>query len=361
MRFLFRADASVAIGSGHVMRCLTLAARLMALGGDVAFICREHAGHLCDSIEKSGFSLLRLPVSGCAGLDAGPQLRHAAWLGSDQRSDAQDVLQALGGGKADWLIVDHYALDWRWESLLRSHVGHIMAIDDIADRRHDCDVLLDQNLFPDMATRYRERVPEQCRQLLGPQYALLRDEFGVARQCVTEKDGTVKRLLVFMGGADAANATGLVLDALQLLDRGDLAVDVVVGGSNPHAGVIRQRCTETAGWRCHVQVSNLAEFMLRADFAVGAGGVSTWERCALGLPSAVIAVADNQTPIAREAANRGAAFFAGELHDLDSQILAALLSEKLDAGAALRAMSHCALRLVDAEGAGRVAQIIWHL
>ena len=344
------------------MRCLTLADSLRERGGEVAFICREHAGNLCDHIVKSGFAVYRLPVLPPQEKDAeqNAPLAHAAWLGGDQASDMQAVRRVFAEtGPADWLIVDHYALDFRWESALRAYAGKIMAIDDLADRVHDCDILLDQNLYADLEKRYQQLLPANCEPLLGPKYALLRREFAAARQRLPIRDGSIKTVIVFMGGADADNATAMVLDALQLLNRSDISVEVVLGASNPHVAAIRQRCDGLPHTRCHVQVANLAEFMLAADFAVGAGGVSTWERCALGLPAMIIPVAVNQVAIAREAANCGAAFFAGELTGLNKYRLAELLCDALANAAALQAMAQKASRLVDAYGAGRVAQRIF--
>jgi UDP-2,4-diacetamido-2,4,6-trideoxy-beta-L-altropyranose hydrolase len=358
MKVVFRADASINIGTGHVMRCLTLAGLLKELDTEVMFICREHTGHLCDFIAKLGFPVINIPVidTGVRPTDVNP-LRHAAWLGASQEADAYASMQALKQiDKANWLIVDHYALDWRWESLLKTYAAKIMAIDDLADRIHDCEILLDQNLHKDMEFRYLHLVPGKCRQLLGPRYALLRPEFIVARQKLIARDGKVKRILVFMGGADAGNTTSMVLDALQLLNRPNIHVDVVLGGSNPYAEAIMQRCSELANMSCHIQVSNLAELMLKADFAIGAGGATAWERCALGLPSIAIAIAENQTAIAKEVANRGAAFFAGELKNIDKHRLAALLRDKLEASDELTAMSRRACKLVDANGTQRVAQ-----
>ena len=163
-----RVDSSSQIGSGHVMRCLTLSDNLRERGADVVFVCREHVGHLCGFIEEKGYRVQRLPapVDVCTGLDWN---RHASWLGVSREQDADETLEVLrGGGPYDWLIVDHYALDQKWEQCLRPMTRWLMVIDDLADRSHDCDLLLDQNYYPDQDRRYESRVPNGCEKLLGP-------------------------------------------------------------------------------------------------------------------------------------------------------------------------------------------------
>ncbi|RME63691.1 MAG: UDP-2,4-diacetamido-2,4,6-trideoxy-beta-L-altropyranose hydrolase, partial [Alphaproteobacteria bacterium] len=170
MRAAFRVDASRAIGTGHVGRCLTLAAALRDAGGDALFLCRAHDGHLNAKIEEAGFPVLSLPKRN----DTDDDLAHSHWLGATQADDAKASIAALAGHRIDWLVVDHYGLDARWESALRRHAHRILAIDDLADRSHDCDLLLDQNFFLDAASRYDGLLPDHCRPLLGPRYAVLR-------------------------------------------------------------------------------------------------------------------------------------------------------------------------------------------
>ena len=233
LKVVFRCDASILMGSGHVMRCLTLANELREQGADITLICRKHPGHLFDLIESSKHRLLRLPF---AATSATGKLAHAHWLGATQEEDSKQTVEALKTiERVDWLVVDHYALDVEWEAAIRSYTKHIMVIDDLADRVHDCDVLLDQNLHrAEMETRYEKLIPPQCKKLLGPKYALLRPEFKKARSNLKVRDGSVKRIFVFFGGSDPTNETGKALQAIQQLGRTDIAIDVVVGSTNPH-------------------------------------------------------------------------------------------------------------------------------
>lgn len=198
MRVAFRTDASVDIGSGHVMRCLTLAEKLRQKGAEVAFICRQLPGHGIDLIRSYGFSVSVLPPP---SMQQNPAEQTSHWLYVPWQQDAEQTHQVLAtAGHWNWLIVDHYGIDAAWEEYQKSVVSQIMVIDDLADRVHSCDVLLDQNLYTDMESRYSNKVPVECQQLLGLRYVLLRDEFIKQRENLKAGDGSVRNILVFFGG-----------------------------------------------------------------------------------------------------------------------------------------------------------------
>jgi len=341
MSVYIRADSSLEMGSGHIMRCLTLADRLREEGAAVSFISRMLPGNSIALLEQGRHPVARLPFPGGTGAGNSPQLpAHGAWLGTDIATDAEETLEILRPAKrCDWLIVDHYALDVGWEKKMRPLAGKIMAIDDLADRRHDCDLLLDQNLFDDMQSRYAGLVPQRCRRFLGPRYALLRPEFLRARKEVPVRDGRVRRILVFFGGSDATNETEKALQALSRLSRPDLALDVVVGAGNPNGARIRELCRLLPDAAFHCQVDNMAQLMVRADLAVGAAGGTAWERCFLGLPALMVAVADNQYQPARAADRNGLAFLLGRQSEVSVESLAAALERVLSDPEALREMA----------------------
>lgn len=302
MEIAIRTDASIQIGTGHFMRCLTLANGLKKRGAKIRFVSRHLPEHQRGLLVESGheFVLLDNAPSGMP-LD---ELAHAHWLGVSQEQDAEDSIRALSDGTWNWLVVDHYALDVRWESMLRQSSKKILVIDDIADRQHDCDILLDQNFYSDMEARYIAKVPVQCQLLLGPRYALLRDEFRQLHKQIEPRSGPVKRILVFFGGVDADNFTGRAIEALSENDMSGLHVDVVIGSQHPYREQIKITCAQY-GFICHVQTDKMAELMAMADLAVGAGGAATWERCCLGLPSLSICIADNQQKQIADAAQEG--------------------------------------------------------
>jgi UDP-2,4-diacetamido-2,4,6-trideoxy-beta-L-altropyranose hydrolase len=356
---VIRADASVQIGSGHVMRGLTLADALRERGAEVHFICRDLPGHLGGVLADKGYPVHWLPAAVADGAAIPAHTAHSAWLGAPWELDAeqtQAVLAALGN--VDWLIVDHYALDRAWESRMRPLVKRIMVIDDLADRPHDCELLLDQNLYEDMEQRYGGLVPADCRLLLGPRYALLRPEFLEARKTLRQRDGVVRRMLVFFGGADPSNETAKALRAIQRLERPEIAVDVVVGATNPHRAEIEALCAELPNASFHCQVAHMAELMARADLAIGASGVSTWERAALAMPSLLIAVAENQRRVAEDLAVAGGCLYLGQAETVTVDHIQQLLTFLCANHFLARAIGVRASEFVDGRGVERVARLV---
>lgn len=291
---VFRVDASVLTGSGHVMRCLTLAEGLRNAGAAVVFMTRPHKGNLNALIQNKGFELYELSQVSQDYAENATRDEYAAWLGATQEADASETIDILKDKQPDWLIVDHYAVDECWEKLVRPYAKKIMVIDDLADRKHDCDVLLDQNYVSGYQRRYIGLVPPSCTTLLGPDYALLRKEFAEARKSLKPRDGSVKRIFVFFGGVDHGNMTGNAIEALSAPEFSHIYADVVIGAANPHRDTIATAIEQCPLATLHVQVENIAELMSMADLALCAGGSATWERLCLGLPSLVVTVADNQ-------------------------------------------------------------------
>lgn len=294
MNIIIRTDSSVHIGTGHVMRCLTLADELRKNGANIEFICRKLEGNIINIIENQGYIVNILPKP---EQNENELTGYTKWLGVKWEIDAEQTKAILKSkNKIDLLIIDHYALDIKWESQLRNFTKRIMVIDDLANREHDTDILLDQNYVENMATRYDKLVPPFCKKLLGPEYVLIRPEFYEVRANLRERDGTIKRILIFFGGSDPTNETTKAIKAVEKLNRPEIEVDVVIGASNPHKKEIKKSC-DNLSFNYHYQVNNMAELMAKADLAIGAGGATTWERCFLGLPSICIIVADNQKEI----------------------------------------------------------------
>lgn len=364
-RVAIRADASTVIGSGHIMRCLALAAKLKASGAEISFICRELPGNLCDTIsDRWGFPVHRLPHNpGRTPLtahDVSDNSAHAAWLGTNWQDDAAQTAMAISSqfASADWLVVDHYALDARWEAAMRPTARHLMVIDDLADREHDCDLLLDQNLHRDVSTRYENLVPSHCRRLLGPRYALLRQEFREARTRMRVRDGVVRRVLIFFGGIDANNETSKALEAMMSLDRPDIDLDVIVGATNPNLEHIRSICTAMPRARLHHNPGNVSELIGSADLAIGAAGATSWERCCLGLPSFVISLAMNQESIACALDDDGLAIYLGIHTEVTAGTIAAAVEDLVCNSDRVKEMGVRCAALVDGHGTERVVRAL---
>ena len=304
-RILIRCDASLLIGSGHVMRCRTLARELQRHAAEVWFLCRRQPGDLINLLEPE-FAVLALPeqpLARCDGLE-GRDL-YSGWLGCTQEQDAAQCLEVLakaGINSASWIVADHYGLDARWEAQLLAGLAgsdaapkHLV-IDDLADRPHQADLLLDQNFFGEATEqRHQDLVPPQCRQLLGPHYALLGPEYTQLHPLVVPRT-ELRRVLVFFGGVDPDNLCGRALEALMDPALADLAVDVVLGLQSPHRQAVAELVASRPHTTLHGPLPSLAGLIARADLAIGAGGATTWERACLRLPSLVVAIAANQRP-----------------------------------------------------------------
>lgn len=331
-----RADASSLIGSGHVMRCLTLAHRLSKeQNAKVIFIMRKLSGNLIDLVRKQGFDLLVLPPA-----DQDYELEdYGLWLTVPMEVDAQQTIEVLQHylqehccDVADRLIVDSYALDEQWEQALRPYCREIMVIDDLANRRHDCDILLDQNFYLNKDVRYVGLVPEHCKMLLGPEHALLREEFYDVKKHLRKRDGTIKNILVFYGGSDLTNETEKAIKALvQLHDEGyNFTADIITGVSNSRREKIKHLCSKYHFFHYYCQVSNMAEFMNKADLMLGAGGSTTWERLYMELPALVTAVAENQIQGCRDCSQAGIIEYLGINDDVRVDTILEALHKKLD-------------------------------
>jgi len=351
MNVAIRTDASQQIGTGHFMRCLTLADALKQSGVQIRFICRDLPAHLQAMLVARDMQLALLDAPADSALSG--DLPHSHWLQTSQADDAEATLQALSGQTWDWLIVDHYALDARWEIPMRASVGKIMVIDDLADRHHDCDILLDQNFYTDMNERYRGKVPEHCRLLLGPRYALLREEFLQLREQIKARTGPVKRILVFFGGVDADNCTEIAIDALANIEQKGLQVDVVIGALHPYRLKIEAKCAEY-GFVCHVQTERMAKLMAMADLAIGASGSTSLERCCLGLPTLMVSIADNQTNIATAQHSYESGVYLGLLNTLSETLIKQEVLIFIKDKEKLQRLSQRSLSLVDGWGVVRV-------
>lgn len=359
MRVLFRADASLEIGNGHVMRCLTLAGALRELGVHCQFASRSHPGHLLDRVRRLGYPVLALPASGPGTGDeedpGGPLPAMASWLGASWREDARQVQQGLGGTSFDWLVVDHYALDARWEQAMRPWARRILAVDDLADRPHDCDLLLDQNLGRSPGD-YQALVGGDCQVLTGPRHALLRPEFAALRPYSLARRAAprLRHLLLSMGGVDSEDVTGRLLDALRAcaLPEG-CRISVAMGPNAPWRDRVREQARRMP-WPTEVlvDVQEMARLMADSDLALGGTGGTAWERCCLGLPTLGMILADNQRTAARalEAAGALVLLRDREGFPLDLPETMARITPE-----ALKAMQASCMDLTSGEGARDLA------
>ena len=360
MNVVFRVDAAVHIGTGHVMRCMSIARALKLRGVVSTFIMRDHLGHLKSFVEGEGFEATLLPAPQDTP-DTTGQCGHAAWLGVDWQTDAEQTMQACGSKKVDWLIVDHYGIDQSWEAALSAVANRILVIDDLADRGHLCDALLDQTYLRDEAA-YASLVPRQCRLLVGSAFALLRPEFAALRQVSISRrqlPADSFKLLITLGGIDQYNVTTTTLQALQTASLpSNTELTVLMGTQAPWKADV-QAFARSMKWPTHVIVGadNVGELMASSDLAIGAAGGTSWERCCLGLPTVMLVLAENQSEIAVKLRDALAVSLIPQLADLPS-VLPNLIERLVTDRKLLGEMSDHAARIVDGRGIERVVNYL---
>lgn len=352
MNVFIRADASLQMGTGHVMRCMTLARMLRQRGITVSFVSREIPGHLCDYVEEEGFAVCRLPRESAQSMAMSYTPDYARWLEATPVQDALETGRTMAASNlpVDWLVVDHYALDRNWEQVMRVFVRNIMVIDDLANRQHECELLLDQNPYENLETRYDGLIPAHSVKLLGPAFALLRAEFQEVRRSIKARSGMVERILIFFGGSDLSNETSKAIDAIVMSWREGLSVDVVIGRNNRNREAIEAAAAQLPTAKCHFNVKNMAQLMIEADICIGAAGGTTWERCCIGLPTMVVTVADNQMEATRWLHENNILYFIGEHSKVSAKDVAETIDLFCSNSNLVRQYSENSMSLVDGMG-----------
>jgi UDP-2,4-diacetamido-2,4,6-trideoxy-beta-L-altropyranose hydrolase len=335
----FRVDASAAVGVGHFMRCHRLAVALLRLGASVKFVMRQATFGSLESLAAAGIDVA---------------LDRAGTAGPDVDDDAAWTRGAIGDIKWNWLVVDHYNLDHRWESAVAAHADRVMVIDDVADRAHVCDLLVDVNAYQEPERRYVGLVPESCALLLGPKYALIDDEFAKRHRQSRVRTGPVTRVYVGFGGGDQDDYTGRAVEGLAALTGQSWDVDVVVGGAYPYRDRLVERC-RALGFALHVQPPSMASIMAAADLAIGGGGSMTWERSCVGVPTLAFVMAENQRLVVTDGAALGLLYAPDASSDVIDTVTRHVRC--LAENEALRTrLSRTALNLVDGLGVSRVVR-----
>jgi len=364
MKIGFRADASTFIGTGHVMRSLTLALELRSRGAICYFVCQDLEGNINELITDQGFEVRTFSlttVNTNEGLISKQSKEKPISVNVNSshlwREDAHMTKISLGETYLDWLVVDHYSLDFRWEKLLRKNYDRLMVIDDLANRVHDCDLLLDQNFYSNTGDRYLGSVPDRCVLLLGPTYSLLREEFVKTRNKKRYFTDGIKNILVFFGGSDPTNQTRLALEALLDCDLFGIDIHIVLGSAYSYKEELRNLVKSLSNIFIHEQINNMAELILNADLAIGAGGATTWERCYLGLPTLTVITAANQSETSQDLAQLGAIRILGFHTQLDVDDYKSAIIEMINSPDLLQDMSDIASGIVE-PGTVKVAEML---
>jgi UDP-2,4-diacetamido-2,4,6-trideoxy-beta-L-altropyranose hydrolase len=339
MKIAIRTDSSIEIGTGHIFRCLALAEKLRTLQAQVEFLCLDLPGNVAQFAKVRGFTV--------------------HFLKSLSTSDTINFLSTYS--HFDGLIIDHYDLDASYEGPLIPFVKKLLVIDDLANRPHICHLLTDPNLTSGTKNPYKQLVPAGCKFLLGPSYALLRSEFGIFRRKYEKLrliNKEIRHILIFFGGIDLTNETEKALNAIDKLKFASLNIDVVLGSQNPRLSEIQNRLKNKEGYRCLVQIENMAELMITAQLAIGAGGTNSWERLSLGLPSLVVSVANNQTQSCIDLGKEGYHFYLGEHQNVSIDLIAKSLTELIDQPNLTRLCGLKGMTLIDGQGCNYVARAL---
>lgn len=322
------------------MRCLALAQAWQDRGGQVIFAMAETTAAVRARLQSEGFEILLARSPADAGAGAG-QLA----LLARERS-------------AEWVVVDGYQFDAAYQRELKMAGLKVLLVDDNGRAApYSADLVLNQNLHA-TEQMYERREP-YTRLLLGTQFCLLRREFNSWRGWKREISPVGHNVLITMGGSDPDRFTEVVIQSLRLAKIEGLQATAVVGGSNPYWASLQRAASEFTG-SLHLfrDASDMAELMAHADAAVSAAGTTCWEMCLLGLPALLISVAENQYALAQELNNRGCAIHLGKPQDLSAEQIASQLKRLLDSSEIRSSLSQRARRLVDGNGAQRVASIM---
>jgi UDP-2,4-diacetamido-2,4,6-trideoxy-beta-L-altropyranose hydrolase len=351
-RIAIRVDASTAVGTGHLKRCLSLAQALTDAGLEIRFVCRRIDTVASQVLGTDPCATRWLPAPTAAFAPEPEAPPHAAWAGVPQIQDAADTSQALADWCPDAVVVDHYAFDARWHGRVRDALGcRLLVIDDIADRALDADALLDPNWDADHHAKYAGLLQREPLWLCGPRFALLSSGYrNAARYVFCE---TVRSIGIFMGGTDPGGISARALTACRNAGFTG-AVEVVSTAANPQLAELRNACQQDGQVTLTLDQPDLAGFFYRHDLQIGAGGGATWERCRIGAPTVALALVANQSAVVPGLAALGAVRAA------DEENLPGVLRQLIADPAARRSLAQRAGALVDGRGAQRVALALLH-
>ena len=360
--FIFRTDSSNQIGTGHLIRCLTLAKKLRESGNHCIFVCRDLKNNSIAQIKLNHFEVHILPRIGSnlrlEKSNNGKKLKHSNWLGVTQKTDFLEFKKFVKTIETPFnVVIDHYAIDKTWESMVRPLCQKIIVIDDLADRNHDCDFLIDQNLISNGCKRYHSIVPRKCKILLGPHYSILQRDYALLHNKIPPVSGKISKIFIYFGGADNTNLTGLTLNAILSLNLSRVLIEVVVDKSHPSIIEIKEIVSEHKNINIHTEVNSLANLMSRCDIAIGAAGSTSWERCCLGLYSIVITLADNQISIAQSLSEQGYAKYLGHKDRISLLDIKNALSDVIKLKD-IESLSQYCMDLVDGKGCDRISHLI---
>ena len=336
-----RVDSSTKIGYGHFIRCMALADTLQK-NFKINFISRSLEGNLISDIQDKGFGIFRF---------------YSNSEKIDEKNDAQKTISLIKkhSGQKNILIIDNYQLSKKWETYVKPFVHKLIVIDDLPNRSHNCDLLIDQNLHTKVNGLYKGLIPSNCIKLIGPKFSMIRKKFRMLKKSVKPRTFPIKKILVSFGGSDAENQTLIALNSIKKMNR-KIDVDVVVGKANKCKKTLKIFCNRNNHFTYHEQIDNIADLMLSSDLSIGSSGSTTWERCILGLPAIVSISSNDQMDIANSLSQKKCIINLGDAKKLKEANYINIITnlKKND----LRNMSKNSMDLVDGNGTQRILKHI---
>ena len=357
---IFRVDSSYKIGTGHVMRCLNLARVFINYGIKVIFICRNLKGNLINLIKKE-FQVLIL--EDCQKeTTRNNDKKFINDISTNQVLDALNtisLIESLNIQNFCYLIIDHYFLDKKWEEVVQNKykkdenkLFKILVIDDLFNREHSCDFILDQNIIS-QKNPYLNLSNQNTNCLLGPYFALLSSDYSLKKKSIVKRN-LIKTILVFFGGVDKNNLTTKVINILSNEKFKDNIVNIVVGKNNKELKNIKKITNSRKNFNLFVQIDSLANLLSKSDLVIGGGGVNSWERECMEVPTILISLSENQVKLAKSITELGKVKYLGHFDQLQDEVISQSIAKEID---------HQSLRnkkgyFIDGFGANRVALLL---
>lgn len=343
-KVIFRVDASTCAGGGHAVRSLALADQFAEMDWTCLFALEAEALATVPALGAGPHEILVLPTD--------PDTL-------DERAEAMSLRQQFPNG-VDALVIDSYRHGTEFEAACRGWAQCLVSIDGTM-RAHDVDLLVNANMGQ-TRNDFADLVPDECEVLSGPKYAMLRRQFAALRASSLSRrkadNRKVERILVSFGASDPSNMTPIALGALQSIGT-DAHIDVVLGANQAaHNSVLASIKNMELDIEVHQWVEDMPDMMARADVFIAAAGSSSWEACTLGLPSVIVAVADNQIKIAENLALTGAAISLGRRNEISAARVEDGIRRILFEHSVRNNMVCNSSSVCDGQGSRRVAEVI---
>lgn len=362
MKAVFRVDSSDTIGVGHISRCKSLARKLRTKGWEILFVHRRQVGDSFYELSKE-FSVapIRIPTNNNLLLSKKNRPIGKSEIIEHELRDAEETKSGIKDFNTDWLVVDHYLLGYQWEQLLRREVRNILTIEDLHDRDHFCDVLVNPKpINTHLEATIKCSVPKRCRVILGPKYALIDDVYSLKNEALSIKSSPIKHIFSFFGGVDAPDLTTRTIESISSDKLTNVHLDVVVGPNNPNIDRIRRYIKNRGNIALfqNLSANEMKSLIQKSDLAIGGAGVNAWERCCLGVPSLVVSLEKHQHEIAIELEKLGVVIYLGHHYGLTSHDIRIAVIDLINSPSRLSDISKKCSRLVDGLGAERIANIM---